>query len=171
MEMIQSQLTSIDTNVRCLALADGSKLALQAMLDRDCLQDFPRLKSMTMQEENESKILLKGQGSLQIHLVPVPHQPYQLILVNNIHEVAVYKDFYGASAPQFSEGLQGSLKLLARISISHMSSCLVVNDRLVMGQNLPRGKLFLYNLITFEEEHSSTSLLPEKVTCMCEDDS
>ena len=70
---------------------------------------------MTMQEENESKILLKGQGSLQIHLLAVPNQPYQLILVNNIHEVAVYKDFYGASAAQFSEGLQQTLKLVARI--------------------------------------------------------
>ena len=49
-----------------------------------------------MPQRSDSKTLVKANGSLQTHVLPVDSAGYQFILANNIHEVQVYKDYYGA---------------------------------------------------------------------------
>ena len=77
-----------------------------------------------MPQRADSKTLVKANGSLQTHIIPVDSSGYQLILVNNIHEVQVYKDYYGALPDDVQEedvaAYMGHLKMAGRIEIPHM---------------------------------------------------
>ena len=54
------------------------------------------MRRNTLPARSESKNLLKMTGSQQVHLIPVPRDGYQLVIVNNMHECLIYRDYYGA---------------------------------------------------------------------------
>ena len=95
LDFIVNQIGRLDRNVKCLALTDGANLALQTMMDASQLSDFEKLRRNTMPPRSESKVLLKLQGSKQAFLIPVEREGYQLVIMNNLHEITVYKDYFG----------------------------------------------------------------------------
>ena len=153
-----------------MALTDGANLALQTMMDSSQLGDFDKLRRATMPQRADSKTLVKINGSLQTHIIPVDSAGYQLILVNNIHEVQVYKDYYGALPDDVQEedvaAYMGHLQMAGRIEIPHMSTAIVATDQLVIGCNLKNYQLHMYDLTTLELVGKST-MLTEPITCMC----
>ena len=156
--------------MKCLALCEGANLALATMMDSAQLGDFDKLRRATMPQRSDSKTLVKASGSLQTHIVPVDSAGYQFILVNSIHEVQVYKDYYGALPDDVSgddvAGYMGHLKLAARIEIPHMSAAIVACDQLILGCNLKGYQLHMYDTTTMELLGKSTNLV-EPITCMC----
>ena len=123
-----------------------------------------------MPQRADSKTLVKANGSLQTHIIPVDSAGYQLILVNNIHEVQVYKDYYGALPDDVQEedvaAYMGHLKMAGRIEIPHMQTAIVACDQLIIGCNLKNYQLHMYDLTTMELLGKSTMLV-EPITCMC----
>lgn len=107
-----------------------------------------------------------------MHLIPVPNENYQLIVVNNMHEVLVHRDYLGLTQEE-AEGVEapaeatGSIKLVARVSVPQMSVGLVANDTLVIGTNIKNGWLQSFDIQTFEKTAQSSAMLAEAVTCMC----
>ena len=81
--------------MKCLALTDGANLALQTMMDASQLSDFEKLRRNTMPPRSESKVLLKLTGSKQAFLIPSEREGYQLVIMNNLHEIVIYKDYFG----------------------------------------------------------------------------
>ena len=90
-----------------------------------------------------------------------------------MHEILVHRDYYGLSAEEADSPdaapieLQGSLKLVGRVSVPQMSAGLVANDTLVVGTNIKNGWLQAFDLQTWEKTAQSSAMLPEAVTCMC----
>ena len=90
------------------------------MMDNSQLSDFEKLRRSTLPARSQSKSLLRMTGSKTVHLIPVPFGNYQLVIVNNMHEVLIYRDYYGlASDDQEASEVQveptGSLKLVGRV--------------------------------------------------------
>ena len=170
LDFLSRQIAKVDRNVKCLALTDGANLALTTMLDSSYLGDFDKLRRATMPQRADSKILVKTNGSLQTHIVPVDRAGYQLVLVNNIHEVHVYKDYYGALPDEAAEedfsAYMGNLKMITRLEIPHLSSAVIASDQLVCGCNLKNYQLQMFDCTTFELVGKSTTL-SEAVTCIC----
>lgn len=67
------------------------------MMDASQLSDFEKLRRNTLPPRSESKLLLKVPGTKTVHLLPVPNMGYQFVIVNNMHEALVYKDYYGGA--------------------------------------------------------------------------
>jgi len=108
-----------------------------------------------------------------VHLIPVIRDGYQLVIVNNMHECLIYRDYFGAvnedeDSSEIAIVPSGKLTLVARLPVPQISVGLIANETLVLGSNIKFGFLQAFDLSTFELTCKSSAMLMEGVTCMCQ---
>ena len=107
------EVQKVDRHLKCLTLTDGAQLCLQAMDDSDRVnqsngneeskitpaEEFNKLKQRCIPDAAEPKVILKMPGSIKTHILAVPGESYQLIIVNHLFWLDFYKDSTEAQDP------------------------------------------------------------------------